>query len=60
MITLWKSQTTEEICNELKITDNQFSYIANRIRKVDKNILPKKHKHGTTDNLIREVIAEIK
>jgi biotin operon repressor len=55
----WNTKTTKQLSDELGCSEAQIMYIANQARKLGYD-LPKKHKNGVVQNLLREVIAEIK
>jgi hypothetical protein len=56
---MWNTSTKEEICEELNLESHQIMYIVNAMRKAGFD-LPKKHKKGQLQNLLREILAEQK
>lgn len=56
---LWSTTTTKELCEKFNIEYMQLNYIVHEMRKAGMD-LPKKHKIGNLQGLIREVMAELK
>lgn len=59
VLTQWNSKTTAQLAEELGVNTQQIMYIAAQARKLGYD-LPKKHKAGVIQNLLREVITELK
>lgn len=57
--TLWEKSTVEEICEELGLRKDQLTYIIMHMRKAGFD-LPRKHKIGYIQNLLRECYLETK
>ena len=56
VVRLWESKTTDEIAAELGRSKQSVGYIANAIRKAGHR-LPRKHKIGSLQNLIKETLG---
>lgn len=59
VLKMWDSKTTEEIAEELGVKKVQVQGIANKFRKLGVK-LAKKHRVGYMNNLMKEVIKEMK
>jgi len=57
VVRIWTSMSGDEICDELAISKNQLYYIVRQIREVAPKALPKKHRVGVIQNLIKEALA---
>ena len=58
-IKLWDSKTTTEIAEDLNRPTASIAYLASQIKKAG-YILPKKHKAGITQCLIKETLKELR
>jgi len=58
VLKLWESKTTDEIAAELGVVPQMIHYVAKQIRLVDPKALPKKHRIGELQALIRDVFAK--
>lgn len=56
---LWETSNFEDLCNKLDVKDFQLNYIVGHMRRAGFK-LTKKHKKGYLQNLIQEVLLEVK
>lgn len=55
---LWNTATTKEISEKLDVDYQQLNYTVREMRKAGMS-LPKKHKNGNIQSLIKEVMGEL-
>lgn len=56
---LWSSKTMEELAKELDVRKDQILYIVTHMRKAGFE-LPRKHKTGYMEMLLKECLLELK
>lgn len=54
---LWTSKSVQDIADEMGLQKTQVSYMANAVRKIYPNLMPKKHRNGEIQSLIREALG---
>lgn len=54
---LWESKSTQDIADEMGLEKFQVAYMATAIRKVYPKLLPKKHRQGMIQSLIKEALG---
>jgi hypothetical protein len=55
---LWTSHNIDDIATEMGLQKTQVSYMANAIRKIYPNLMPRKHRNGQIGALIRETLGK--